>query len=852
MRPRASTRGSPIEPFDSPFQSPRDYESESSDSESESRMRGRSSGPPFGFSHQDTWIERPSTSTKLAPQPPGRVTTNLFGFLSSSATFSEMDLTGFRDRRDTLAMLALRRANVKEANDLSTEVLVRIFHYLDFHSYKSVRLTCRCWSAAATYARPLHLPSVYALPAEIIKYVYAYLSPLELNAARHTCRKWMIASLEHRLLAQILNRAGFRNAVVADTARNENFGHPLGGEWRLSKRLAIECSLCPGWTGNGFTDSSTAAGPVYRGLNQDPTAAGDANEKFATSLRLSATVDFTGLARADHARRLGQPPLLHFTVSSCANFLLVIDGFIMSVYYMRDLSSSSGYEHGGHLEFLISIACPGLVLAVSMDTSAGRYSIAALLEDRKGIIIDVPELSIRAGMSGSSSPDSESDDGARSLTETWGPKASPADATPMRSQHRRRPVYTEVYHTSPPDSSPDSFHPSPVPIQFLPHTIYRNLCTKISPPLTVAIAPHRRCVAFGSSAGIDLHWQDAMTGQELSRWMDLIGPAEHINFLLLGKQATSLRLTSSRTGPIYYSDPVGLDEAWDYENCKFLHAVPLSDGRHLLYTDPNDGDLCLGTGVHYPFGSPKPIKKFVLQGPEHAFEDKVRWPRHHNAGTDLRWGARVAAGFGDDIWLFCVPPDWLDGDGPSEISLRGDVERNADGFVVVRGAKIGSLPGLVELAVDASEGEVTVHAFSTGGAAQVYQVARDAVRGVRERWVGPDGRVMDRGLLVGGVAAKVRDFATGMPGLALGEEGIRYTGFQRLDGGEVAVEVQRDERGSLEVRETVDGMGRVGGEDEDEGYTYEEEEEEEEDGSRVEGWRLMDLVRLEVEVLCGG
>ncbi|KAL8699925.1 MAG: hypothetical protein Q9224_001198, partial [Gallowayella concinna] len=754
MRPRASTRGSPIEPFDSPFLSPRDYESESSDSESESRMRGRPSGPPFHVGRQGTWIERSSMSTKLAPQSLGRVNTNLFGILSSSATFNEMDLTGFRDRRDTLAMLALRRANVKQSNGLPTEVLVRIFHYLDFQSYISVRRTCRCWSAAATCARPLHLPPVHALPAEIIKHVYAYLSPLELNAARHTCRKWMIASLEHRLLAKILDRAGFRNAVVADTARNEKLGHPLGGEWRLSKRLAMECSLCAGWTGNGFMDGSTAASPMYLVLTQDLAPVGDLGKKNATSLRLSATVDFMGLLTAEHARRQDQSPLLHFTVSNCGKFLVVLDGSIMNVYCMRDLMSS-GYQHGGHLELLISMVCPSLVLAVSMDTSQGRYAIAALLEDRKGVIIDVPELSLLARMSSSSSPRSEHD--TRNVTGAWDPKASP-NATPTTSQRLKLPIYTDVYHTSPPGSSPGILQPSPVPIQFIPHTLYRNLCSKTSPPLTVAIAPHRRCVAFGSSAGIELHWQDAMTGQELSRWLDLIGPAEHINFLPLGKVheedlGASLRLTASRAGPIYYSDPVGLDEAWDYEHCKFLHAVPLSDSRHLLYTDPNGGDLCLGTGVHYPFGSPKPIKKLVLQGPERAFEDKVRWPRHYKTGTDLRWGARVVAGFGDDIWLFCVPPDWFNAaDIPSEISLQGDVERNSDGIVVVRGAKVGSLPDVVELAIDASDGEVTIHAFSTSEPAQVYQIGRYPAKGVRERLVGPDGRVTGRE--AGGMAPK--------------------------------------------------------------------------------------------------
>ncbi|KAI4241917.1 MAG: hypothetical protein L6R40_004316 [Gallowayella cf. fulva] len=512
-----------------------------------------------------------------------------------------MTLTGFGAHRDTLAMLDLRRVKTKCLENLPTEVFVRILRFLDIESYKSIRLTCRCWSAAATYARPLHLSPVYTLPAELVKHIYAYLPPLDMNVARHTCRKWMIASLDYRLLAQVLTRSGFWPAVEADAARNETLGHPIGGEWRLSKRLATECSLCSGWY--DFTGSSKAESPLYLVLTPGPLPAKDMKERSSSCLKLMATIDFTGLVGTENTHHQERVPAPQFNMSICGRFLFVLNGSIINVYYIRDLASS-GYRHDGQLEFLIAIACPSLVLAISMDTSKDRYSIAALLEDRKGVVIDISELSLIAKRSCNSSPYSEHD--THNVTEAWDLKASPT-ATPTTSQRPRLPLYTDVYHASPTASSPDFIQLSPVPIQFIPHTMYRNLCSKTCPPLTVAIAPHRRCVAFGSSAGIELHWQDVTTGQELSRWMGLIGPAEYINFLFPRKEdekdlARSIRLTSSRSGPIHYHDPVSLNEAWDYEHCKFLHAVPLSDSRHLLYTDPNDGDLCLGTGLHYPFG----------------------------------------------------------------------------------------------------------------------------------------------------------------------------------------------------------------------------------------------------------
>ncbi|KAL9037469.1 MAG: hypothetical protein Q9180_003699 [Flavoplaca navasiana] len=729
LRPRASTRGSPTEPIDSPpFIAQPD--SGSSDSEAECWMRGRSAGSHHGESYR----------------PPARTDTNLFGILTSSATFNEMDLTGLGAHRGTLATLALRR--IKDSTDLPIEVYARVLGYLDFQSYKAIRLTCRSWWAASTYVRPLRLPPIYALPAEIIKHVYSYLSPMALDSARHTCRKWMTASLEYRLLANVMRRAGYWNAVLADTTRNERLGHPVGGEWRLSKRLATECCL-------------------------------------SSKLFLSSTIDFTML-QPSILRRQVEAPSLDFVVSVCGKFLLLLDASVIHVY-----------RHGRCLEFVVSVVFPGLVLTVSMDASQDRYSIAALLYDRRGLIIDVPELSI-----GSLSPHSEHD--THDVTTAWDIKASPT-ATPTTSQRPRLPIYTDVYHTSP-TPSPQSNQSSPIPVQFIPHTMYRNICSKTAPPLTVAIAPHRRCIAFGSSAGIELHWQDSATGQELSRWIELIGPAECLHFIPQPATSqnekkdpsTTLRLIASRAVGIAHNDTTKLSQIRDNEHCRFLNGIPLSDGQHLLYTDPHTGDLCLGTGLHLHFGSPKPIRQFVFQRPE------SRSPRCYTAGRDLQWGLRVAVAFGDHIYLYCIPPDWLVSSPPLQtfMSLHGDVQYDQDGMIIIRGIDIDVLPGLTGLSMDTSRGVVVVWAFSNTESARVYRA-----------YVGEE---QEQG------ADEIEVFAQGVK-----------------------------EEDMLVAEDLVDEGYVSDGCEGDEGWDAEKGEEEV-DRSLEDGWGDMQLVRLEVDVLCGG
>ncbi|KAI4180816.1 MAG: hypothetical protein L6R41_006998 [Letrouitia leprolyta] len=793
------------------------------------------------------------------PRPPDRVHTNLFGILASSTTFNEMDLARFGGHRDTLASLTLRR--VQHSKFLPIEVFSYIVHYLDFQSYKSVRLTCRCWSAAFTYVRPLRLPPVYFLPAEIIKHVYGYLSLTDLNAARHTCRNWMIASLDYRLLATSLEQVGLRAAFEADTIRNEELGHPIGGEWRLSKRLATECSLRPGWSGDGFIENTT--------MN---------SQSSSTSLVTSGTVDFAGVSMACQTE---QSSSLRFTVSACGTFLLHYDNTIIHVYCIRDLSSPfPRYKHGGYIEFLVAILCPRPVLSVSMDASKDRYTIAALLHDRVGVIMDVPELAIRAKRSGSSSPHSERD--TRNTTKAWELKASPT-ATPTTSQRPKLPPsYTDFYHASPITQPPEFAQPSPIPVQFIPHILYRNLCSKTSPPLSVAICPYRRCVAFGCSAGIELHWQDARTGQELSRWIELIGPAQYIQFLPLRTEgevdiAQTIRLASSRSGPTYYHDPILLDEAWDHEHCRFLRAVPLSDGKHILYTDPASGDLCIGTGLHSAFGRPKPVKKFVLKGPRHPFEAREKRSYCYRGGSELTWGAKIVAAFGDQIWLFCVPPDFLFSDIDCQTGPDETCYPRKDGMVIIEGTIIGEAPDVVELAVDASRGDLTIHAFSSTAPAKIYQITRYPHRDISKRLIANNGRITNceedgnENLLMKGYLPDPESVQREEHG----NHGLEATAFHRLDGHDLPFddgEADDSEDLEIEMKEhavgdwihdtgdaVVEDEGYESGDDDEVERDYEwgwsdgiDGDHQEPDRSREGNWHVMELVRLEIEVLCGG
>jgi len=67
-------------------------------------------------------------------------------------------------------------------------VVETLFLYLDFPSYKSMRLRCRSWHFALASVASAKSPAPYSLPNEIIQHIYGYLSPKDFNSSRRTCR----------------------------------------------------------------------------------------------------------------------------------------------------------------------------------------------------------------------------------------------------------------------------------------------------------------------------------------------------------------------------------------------------------------------------------------------------------------------------------------------------------------------------------------------------------------------------------------------------------------------------------------------------------------------------------------
>ena len=527
------------------------------------------------------------TVVELLPVGVERFRSSLSEELYKAATWENLDesidLTKFGDHRGTFAILGLRHLQNRRI-ELPAEFWQGLLQYIDYETYLSVRLSCRCWSAAISDAHPLHMPPVANLPTEILENIYERLDPVDFNAARHTCRAWMIASLDVKLLGLMLKRGGWWGAAQADLELQECDGHissdNVNLEWLLSGRLATECSLRPDWTGNG--------------LFRSPWWSPDGEYAPTVGLVRTSQTDFSELSNGYTPMSSGEVGAgLHFTVSVCNKFLLVTEGCIIYIYSLR-ANWLHTHQPGGHLSPMTTIICPHRVLAVSMDTSSDRFAVAGLLEGRLGIVCDLHQGSatskhppgprslsdtLRDAKSPVHDPHPSSD---HILTEATSPHLYgttnpenldrramyPSDRAMARAMaeatipdvHGARPVGTswtlDDLYLNPVSRSPQDLptltNASYIPIENGPRSIYRNLCSAEDPPRSVAICPQRRCVAFGCAAGIELHWIDALTGQDLNRWFPLTAPSDFLYFLPPRSgvdSAKKLRLISSACHP---------------------------------------------------------------------------------------------------------------------------------------------------------------------------------------------------------------------------------------------------------------------------------------------------------------
>jgi hypothetical protein len=631
---------------------------------------------------------------------------------------------------------------------------------------------------------PSSLPPSGTLPTEILVGIYTYLNAKDFNAARRTCRRWMMASLNKSLLIAMLTRGGWSGDIALSTTRQKD-PTTSSDAWLISRYLSRQCALASRWTGNGLD-----AGPV---------------------VVESTEIDFSDLADgyAPHKGRANGG--LVFTASICGKYLLVAKDALIYIYGMKD----------GLLQPLTSVVCPRRVLCVSMNTSVGRHAVAALLEGRMGMVCE-----LRYGR-----PSPEPDSGDTCVEgDGYPPRMSAQPRTPTGDTSDLQYALDSTEHTSPrilrsfpsvqnPDldtfnaielkahgqgfslygtddprthdqnlinqtwnldlrgplknlrTNPDATLPvQNVPIESETSTFYRHLCSEDDPPRNVSICPQRRCVAFGCSAGIELHWVDALTGQSLSRWFPLTSRSDHLYFLSPRpgfESAKKLRLISSAAHP---SDRPALNRkffpnlaansvwssfAWESRprqshDGDHLQAVPLSDGHHVLFIDPSTDRLTLGCDA--PLGGPtKLLGKVVLNPPEDP--DLRRQPAHfpnvprfYTAAADMSSGARIVVAYGDIIMLYSIPADvlalsrleqaaesrdvysiapfspdgrhhdhwlnWRDEPITFDPANKSEGDNNSPIWpMTLSGTEIGRLPDICELAVQ-THPDITVWAFT--------------------------------------------------------------------------------------------------------------------------------------------
>lgn len=709
------------------------------------------------------------------------------------------------------------------------------------------------------------------LPAEILQQIYCLLSPVDFNSARHICRAWFIRSLEISILNVMLRRGGWSNCAQHDFPTSQA-PDPISrekDEWIMSKRIARECTLGPDWTGNGVSKSK----------------AQHSSSKKSGFVHLS-TINFTEVP-APHPDT--NTSGIIFTPSTCGKFLMAANGCVIYVYELnrRGDANDGSVNCLGTLRPVTSVICPRRVLACSMDTSSRRYAIAVLLDGRMGLVCDISPTHIGPWITSKSSIDSSSHntipsppvasldiphdkEGTLKYSSYDSSSSNFVSSHSMSSPHFAfRGIATTV--TSAPDEhvwsgSASCFVPQPVtttveisrdtfpqlhvldskcwthsilppseekysvaasmPIEMGSRSLYRNLCSDDDLPRSVAICPQRRCVAFGCSSGIELHWVDALTGQDLNRWFPLTAPSDYLFFLpprTSIDSAKKLRLISSaarpgeraaisqrvvgrttRNSPFWdrlanaaraqesdpevRSDPRLISRtriatrsrafAGRIDCSDHYRAVPLSDGYHVLFTDPATGLLCLGSDA--PVGGPtKLLRKIWFQGPEGKGS-----PVAYAGSMDTVSGVRVVAAYGpgseQSVWFFSVPGDVFAANKGLPFVLGGSYaqgwsqgsshdNRNANWVdwwpdqglhewlhnvqdsipgalprtiwpVKIRGQEIGTCPVLVDIMVQ-SGSSMTVWAFSRDGVAKTWRIDDGKNASVRNVWVTRDGTV---------------------------------------------------------------------------------------------------------------
>ncbi|KAJ5916229.1 hypothetical protein N7504_000244 [Penicillium tannophilum] len=576
-------------------------------------------------------------------------------------------------------------------------------------------------------------------PAEILLQIYSLLTPRDFDNARRTCSQWMRVSLNKELLGSMLKRAGWWDAWQEDSTTQRIYRNPSSYEsevWRMSKRFATECLLSgqrtkfekSGFVATGSVDFSQLARSLPRIKTRGATAFEDRNSHSTST----------------------------FSVSSCGKYLLTTAGCVVYVFrlvYRKSRSMSSTELADSNVVPITSISCPYEVLSATIDTTTSPFVIAALLQNRAGMVCDLDVSNINHDVAAT----------AGSVDEA-----------------------SESLSSKP---SKDNLYSMPTTTHSTPHYFY-NVCSEDHPPRTIALCPGRRCIAFGCAGGIEIHWVDE-TNTDQRRHFPMSQPSEILHFLPNSpKVPTEMRLISSLAGPGVHECACRQSPFPDHTkkcqfnfldarsrnppnspslslvratHCHHYRAMPINDGYHIIFIEPRTGLLCIGSDA--PIGGPTSLTRaFVCVPPNRkgttTRQPETRVPTAFAVASDLRWGLRVIAAYQDRIILYSIPLDVLNivrrererqsdgemGDDPArdwgdseEFRRRENLFQNANGdweFLLnarykpasmvwpfkVYGKEIGHMDNIVELALQSSNGGARIWAFGSSGSARIFDI----------------------------------------------------------------------------------------------------------------------------------
>ncbi|KAJ5787677.1 hypothetical protein N7457_002667 [Penicillium paradoxum] len=626
-------------------------------------------------------------------------------------------------------------------------------------------------------------PAANLAPAEILLDIFSMLAPRDFDNARRTCSQWMRVSLDKKLLETTLKRAGWWDAWLQDCKIRTSTRSDESEVWRMSRRFSTECVL-------SGRDSNV--------------------EKLGFST--TAVVDFTSLSDTTKKSRGSHlQPVLQFgedkerarstfSISSCSNYLLVTTGCMIYVYCLlgRKARSTSGTDLSDvDLAPISRISCPFGVISATIDTSKPQFTIAALLCNRVGMICNLDTTLVKDSTPNLSSmptiaPTSRHffynictvDNPPRTVAVCPGQRLvafgcasgieiHSVDETKRNEQrkHFTLPQPSEIVHFLP--SSPET------PTEL-------RLISSLSGP------GFHECKCPPSPSP-----STSFSSPSASPKLDLKNNQFHF---LADVQSFSRRRIPHTPSRSFVRAT----------HCHHYSAVPINDGLHIMFIEPRTSLLCIGTDA--PIGGPtsltrafvcvpptfkntreefiKPLRQLSSPSPpsnEQTSSTNPPIPTAFASGSDLRWGLRVVAAYGDRLVLYSIPLDvynvirkereqqaegvmgdsdlardwYLDSDQPRKRCESLVQNQNGDWeFLLsvsyrptammwpfkIYGKEIGTVKGTVELALQSSQGGARVWAFGDDGRATVLDIdIGDAP--TRSLGVGSDGALEDRGVL---------------------------------------------------------------------------------------------------------